>query len=329
MDEIKIALLNPNMGFLSGDKSMHRWAEEFIDHYVDEIVSYEEAKTYDGDMILCFNGRPDLPLNCPPKEFKGFKAVHLMDHVFQTDKTKQALLENEVDWVMGYNKHDKHDAFFQKFFPEYKDKVIHIPFGYNDRRFKDKNDFEDRKNKVVALGSVNPVSDPLCIADIERYAEFNKHEEFTHKWRRMLVNERNMLLPEMDSVLPIFPKTKDFSYDIVEKYNSYMMFTSGESIMNYPSVKTFEGIACGSVLVCSDHECYKELGFEDGFNCIMHKQYDIKDFQEKVRYYQALPTVLERISRQGKAFVSYNYRPKIIADKLYSKLEKIWIFHKK
>lgn len=322
---LKIGVLKPNWGFISGDKSMHLWASEFIKRYCEKELTFEECKTYEGDMVIQVNGRPDLPYNCPPKEFKGIKVVHLQDHVFQVEKTKQILKENNVQYVMAYNRHDKYDPFFQANFPEYKNKVIGVPFGFNDKRFGDNKEFSSRKNKVIALGSVNPVSDPLCIADIEVYAKFNKHEEFTHKWRKMLVENSADLWKEMDSLLPVFPQTKNFDYDIVETYNNYKMFTSGESIMNYPSVKTFEGMACGSVLVCSDHQCYKDLGLINGLNCIMHKQCDIEDFKEQVSYYQHDQEALEKISQEGKRLVNYNYTPEHIAEKLFHNLETIWI----
>ena len=126
---MRIAVLNPNMGFLSGDKTMHQWAEMFINTYADKVVTYEEAKTYDGDAIVCFNGRPDLPENCPPKEFKGLKIVHLMDHVFQSVNTFRALRDNEIDYVMCYNRHDLHDQFFRYVYKGYIGKVIPVPFG--------------------------------------------------------------------------------------------------------------------------------------------------------------------------------------------------------
>src|SRR5690606_6096546 len=117
---------------LSGDRSMHRWAEEFVNAFVEKEVSYEEAKHYKGDAIVCFNGRPDLPGNCPPSEFKGFKALHLMDHVFRTNETIQALRRNGVQTLLGYNKHDRHDAFFQHYYKDWVGKLIAVPFGYND-----------------------------------------------------------------------------------------------------------------------------------------------------------------------------------------------------
>jgi glycosyltransferase involved in cell wall biosynthesis len=323
-NKMKIAVLSPNYSFLTGNRTMHQWAEVFINKYADKIVTYEEAKEYKGDAIVCFNGRPDLPKNCPPKEFKGLKLLHLMDHVFQVENTNKALKENEIDYLMCYNRHDLYDPFFQHAYPEYVGKVIPVPFGYNETRFKVQKTFLERKNKCVALGAVNPVSDPLCIADIRVYATFNANEQFTHKWRRALYENRMQLVNEIDSLLPAYPKTKDFNYDIVETYNNYRMFTSGESIMNYPSVKTFEGMACGSVLVCSDHQCYKDLGLVDGLNCIMHKQNSIKSFQEVVQYYRDSKEELELIARAGQKHVEKNFNPNIIAKNLFNNIKKVW-----
>jgi len=321
---MRVGVINPNLGFLTGDRSMHRWAEQFMRLDNVDVITYEEAKEYDGDVLVSLNGRPDLHKNHPPKEFKGLKIVHLMDHVFQTDSTLQVLKDNDVSHVMCYNRHDLHDKFFQHFYKDYCGKVIAVPFGYNDLRFSDQQSFQERKNKCIALGSVNPVRDAGCMADIARFMEFYKDEEFTHKWRRILSEGEHELRFEMDSVLPAYPKTKDFDYDIVKAYNSYRMFTSGESIMNYPSVKTFEGMACGSALVCSNHECYTSLGFIDGQNCIMHEQNNLLDFKVQINYYQNSYKELEKIARAGKKFVEHHYNPRTIALDLFSNIEHIW-----
>lgn len=320
---MRIAVLNPNYNFLSGPRSMHRYAEVFINKYCSDILTYEQAQVYKGDVIVQLSGRPDLFQNCPPKEFKGLKVVHLMDHVFQVNRTNEKLKENEIDYVMCYNRHDLYDDFFKYAYKEYIGKVIPVPFGFNDLRFSSKYPYLERKNKVLALGAVNPVSDPLCIADIAVYAAFYKDEPFTHKWRRMLSLNEKRFESIMDSLLPSYPKTKDFSYDIVGKYNEYKMFTSGESIMNYPSVKTFEGMACGSVLVCSDHQCYKDLGLVDKQNCLMHSQYDLNSFEEVVLWGQNNPEELARISEEGINLAKERYTPEKIADYLFTKLTEL------
>lgn len=320
---MRIKVLNSNYGFLTGDRSMHRWAEEFMNTYTEGAISYEDAKSYDGDMIVCLNGRPDLFENCPPKEFKGVKVVHLMDHVFRVKETLSVLKENNVTHLMCYNRHDLYDPFFKHFYSDYIGKVIPVPFGYNDLRFKNNTPFEQRKNKVVSLGSVNPVSDPLCLSDIQEYADFNKGEKFTHKWRRMLVENIGDLKDIMDSRLPVFPETKDFGYDIAQEYNGYKMFTTCASIMNYPSVKTFEGMACGSVFVCEDLPCYRDIGFIHGQNCVMHEKGNIEDFKWEVTQMENNPQWLELISKNGQKFVEKNFNPKKIAENLYHDLCKL------
>jgi glycosyltransferase involved in cell wall biosynthesis len=318
---MKIGILNPNWGFFSGEKTLHRWAEFFIEEYATDILSYEEAKTYTGDMIVCLNGRPDLLANCPPKEFKGIKVVHLMDHVFRVEETLRALEVNGIDFLLCYNDHDLFDPFFQHYYKDYIGKVLAVPFGY-DSRFINTTPFGARTNKVVALGSVNPTSDPLCLEDIKEFAQFWKErdEPFTHKWRKMLSDNREDLKEIMDSRLPVFPQTKDFEYDIVAEYNKYKMFTTCESIMNYPSVKTFEGMACGSVLVCSDDPCYLQLGLVNSINCIKHSKYDLNEFKEKIEYYQNNEEELKAIAIQGERFVREFYNPEKIAKRLYKDL---------
>lgn len=320
---MKIAVLNPNYSFLTGEMSMHRYAEEFLKNFTHKVVTYEEAKSYEGDVVICFNGRPDLNENHPPKEFKGLKIVHLQDHVFQAENTKRKLKAHGVEWVMAYNSHDLHDPFFQEVYKDWSGKVIPVPFGYNNLRFKNFKNWEDRKSRVVALGSVNPVKDPLCEADIKEFSNFFKDEIWTHKWRRMLAENKEPLSDIMESYLPDFPKTKDFNYSILDVYNNYKLFTTCESIMHYPSVKTFEGMACGSALVCSDHLCYSDLGLVDGVNCIRHKQYDLEDFRNKVSYYLNNDSELEAIAKNGQLLAEEFYNPYVIAKGLFHKITQI------
>ena len=319
---MKIATLEFNGNFLAGDRSMHLYADVFRKKYCEANLTMEEAKTYNGDVIMCFNGRPDLG-GCPPREFKGKSFIHLMDHNFQTAKTLRALEECHDPYLMVYQGVKKYDPFFRHFFNKYHDRTIDVPFGYNNLRFKNTKPFNERKNKVVALGAVNPVSDPLCINDIRHFAEFFKDEEYTHKWRHMLRSATAELSEIMDSRLPTIPKTKDFDYDIVQEYNDYKMFTTCESIMRYPSVKTFEGMACGSVLVCSDHHCYKDLGLRHGVNCIMHKDLNINSFNYIVGEWLSRPRDLEKIAEKGRLFAYGYYTPSAVADNLYGDIFEI------
>ena len=124
----------------------------------------------------------------------------------------------------------------------------------------------------------------------------------------------------MDSRLPDYPETKNFKYDIVKTFNDYKMFVNCESLQYFPSGKTFEGPASGSVLVCSDHQCYFDLGFIDGVNCIKHKEFDVDDFKKKVTYYLNNLDKLKDIQQEGTRMVRDNFSHKKIAQYVHEKI---------
>jgi len=318
---MRIGVLNPNWGFISGSHTMHKWAEVFINKYCDTELNFTQSKNYGGDVIIQLSGRPDLEENYPPKEFKGLKLCHLYDHVFQSEKANKNLTQNGVHYVLCYSSLDQYDSFFRKAYPSYIGKVIPVPFGYHNNRFSNIKDFGKRKCKVVALGAVNPVKDPLCMEDIKGFYEHYSTESYTHRWRKKLYDNKENLEKHMDSFFPEFPKTKDFDYDIVQTYNDYQMFTTCESIMGYPSVKVYEGMACGSVFIGNRHPCYEEIGLIDGVNCLLHASENLDSFKMMVEIAQKSPGVLRDISFRGQAFVEENYTPEKIADNLFSKIK--------
>jgi spore maturation protein CgeB len=128
----------------------------------------------------------------------------------------------------------------------------------------------------------------------------------------------------MDSMLPEFPAIKDFKYDLVAKFNEYRMFVTCESIFLFPSAKVFEGTACCTALICADHDCNREYGFEDGRNCIMYQQYNLDDFYDKVAWYQRNESRLSEIAAAGHRFVTGNYSQESVANKIWETTKLIW-----
>lgn len=345
---MNIAVHNP---MFSGAGGLHGWILEFMEiyrpvvyvshlRYLPRLVHFflrfhlnpfhyrfvfsVERLNRTSDVLICFNGHPYLKQNRPPKDFKGLKIYHLMDYAYFPKRSNQALQEGGVDFVFGYSRHDKYCEFFQSAYPSFRNRVIPIPFGFA-KRFQELTPFEERKNKVIASGSVNSFNDP--VHNIPAFQELNEFfrkrgEQFMHKFRRMLVEREEELKDIMDSKLPHYPQVKDFSYDIVEVLNQYVMSVSCESLQYFPPAKTFEGPASGAVLICSDHPCFKDLGFQDGANCIMHKQFDLKDFQEKVSFYLTHPTQLARIQDAGTSYVRENFNHKKIAGYVYEEIER-------
>lgn len=278
------------------------------------------------DVLLNFNHA--LPDEFTPavKAFEGLKIFHLMDYFWKEPGSAihERLVEHGIDYVMNYGQADVHCEYFKKVFPTYLGRVIPVPFGYSDR-FVSTTEFNQRDNKCVALGSVNPLrpydADPVNYTES---AALFANEEWFHKFRRMIVESMDLLHDQVDSMLPVFPKYKDASYDIVKKLNGYRMFTNCESLFYFPSAKTFEGVACGAALVCSDHPCFANFGFQDTINCIVHNEFNITSFKDKIAYYQNNSVALEAIAHTGHDFVLEYYNHGAIADNLARIVEMIY-----
>jgi len=278
------------------------------------------------DILLNFNVTRASEFTKGVKQFDGLKVFHLMDYFWiEPGSAKYDRLKKfGIDYLMSFSSSDKHCPYFQKYFPDYVGKVIPVPFGYHSR-FMNKVPFEKRVHKCIALGAVNPLNRPDSpLNNWIETAAFYPDEVWAHKFRRMLFKEKRTLAQIMDSMLPEFPQSRKWDYDIVEKFNQYQMFVSCESIFYFPSAKTFEGPASGSVLVCSDHPCFSEYGFVDGVNCVKHRQLDINDFKDKVSYYVDHQEELNKIQKCGTDFVRECYSHQAIAQKLYSILETLY-----
>jgi hypothetical protein len=277
------------------------------------------------DVLICFNGYPYKAENAPVKEFDGLKIYHAYEYVFRATESNQAFEDAGVDYLMGYTDHGKYCRFFQQFYPNYKERVIPVPFGWG-KRFEAKTPFSERVPKVVALGAVNPVDDPTVKNSIELkdYIQFYEGTFWTHQWRRMIVEHEAELTSIVDSQLPHYPKTKDYSYDAVGLLNQYALFANDEGLMAFPPARTYEGTAAGAVMVSSDHPSYKDLGFQDGVNCIMHKKHDISDFREKVKHYLENPEQLSAIAQNSVEMVRSQYSHEQVARNLYKEIKKKW-----
>jgi hypothetical protein len=302
--------------------------KRFLNVRWDDVEFVFSAQTLAArcDVLLNFNthlGRSQFTKGV--KDFDGLKIYHVNDYWWNNPGSRvNRLLENYgVDYVMAYASHDKYCAYFQRTFQRYLGKVIPVPFGFGER-FRLIVPFEDRENKCVAVGAVNHLR-PLNFAvdNFREAADFFPDEAWFHKFRRLIVLNRDCLAPCMDSMLPQFPQMKDFTYDLVAKFNHYRMFVSCESIFFFPPAKYYEGPACGSVLICSDHECNKDLGFEGGNNCITYRLYDIDDLEDKMRYYQGNPQELSVIQRKGTQFVRDHFSQRQIAKNLFRDIEAI------
>lgn len=345
---MRIAIENPTFLLTDQSRNFNGYNYIFFKKYVDTVYIMDPRKisayrkvfssmgketiriVYSGrvlnsrtDVLVCFNGQPNRLLHKPPALFKGIKIFHIMDFVFYTKDANTALEKASVDYLMGYCNHGKHNEFFRKMYPSYIDKILPVPFGYGER-FKYLKPFEERINKAIAVGSVNPVNDPLCPKGmLDDYIAFYPNVQFSHILRREIVLNREIWADAIDNLLPIFPETKNPHYDPVKILNDYTMFINDEGLMNFPPARTYEGIACGCVMVAANTNVFTELGFEDGVNAILFQPGNYDDMMLKIRYYMMHPLELKFIQNKSLQLAK-SFSHESIADKLYNDIRRIY-----
>ena len=343
---MKIAILNPIFLLGDQDKNFNGYNYIFLKKYCEiiycidlrRISSYKKILKKIGlshikvtasvrklnesaDVLVSFCGMPYKLQYSIPKKFNGMKIVHIMDYVFGPQKTERALVSSGVEYIMGYCNHGNECEFFRKYYHYREEEIIKVPFGYGSR-FGCQTPFEKRINKAIALGSVNPVKDEYYKKEVKaltEYAEFYSEEMFTHKLRRKVVENREQWKQQIDDELPTYPETKNFNYDAVVKLNEYKMFINDAGLMNFPPARTYEGIACGTVMVAEDLEVYKELGFVDGQNCILFSKGNYEEMIKKIQYYQENEDELFALHLRSLE-LSKKYSHEIIAENLYENI---------
>ncbi|OGL89241.1 hypothetical protein A3H75_02935 [Candidatus Uhrbacteria bacterium RIFCSPLOWO2_02_FULL_51_9] len=349
---MRIAIQNPHRTAGYGDIGIHNYVVDLIrnEHpiiyltkklfYLDwirfarknrlaledyTVIFSDKTLTAQADVLLNFSGQPTVEENIMPKDFTGLKIAHVMDYMGQATENHAALRAQGVDYVFGYAAHDKHCAFFQTYYPSYVGRVIPVPFGFHPR-FTNQKPFAERARMVAALGSVSVFGSRLHGAPFREAVDFflfKQREPFMHKFRRMLQEREREFAHIMVSRLPHYPQESDFKYDLVAELNTYQLFTSCESLFYFPAAKTFEGPAAGGVLVCSENPCFTDLGFEDGVNCVKHKEFDPADFRVNVEAALGNQEKLAAIAAAGAALVRDRYSHSAIAKTIIASCAKL------
>jgi hypothetical protein len=158
---------------------------------------------------------------------------------------------------------------------------------------------------------------------LSEYAEFYRDYPFSQMWRHTFREHEEDLRDVLESFLPKLPPISRPSGDPVVVLNKYALYANDGSICHFPPARTYEGAACGA-MVSSDHEYFRELGFEDGVNCIMPRPLDLADFQKKVAYHVARRDQLQEIASHGCEMVRGRYTHEQVALRLYENIRALW-----
>lgn len=286
----------------------------------------------------------DLQLN----RFQGVTMVHFTHYFKEIKKLARYLKLIPHCIIVAENDLTTND-FFRKYF-ESIGEVYHLPFAFGER-FVIRKEFEDRKNKCLALGSITRVKN-------KEFLDFFGDAEGLHPMRKWIYANPHAYEAELDCLirgfddtsnvreikdgdpfytrlmkrhLPFFllekfyptPQIAYFKFDIVSKFNEYRMFLCSEESVGLPSINVFEGMATRSAYVGVEDPMYTALGMLPGTHYIGYKENDIEDLLQKVRYYQENPKMLQNISQAGHDFVREHFSRKKVADVFWSDLKKI------
>ena len=324
----------------------HGYMTCFLNKYVDVIYAYsaDKRKTYEQalnrrglsnhytyvysldalneqcDVLIMPGITYKLPYAEEIGHFKGVKIQHLFDYYLDCKYAAEYYTKIGIDYVIGHCQMDRHCPLFNKYYSSFVGRVINLPMGYSDR-FRCKTSFDNRENKAIAVGSLLPIKSITDFGVVEMVEMFPDAKYMTPVREFVRFHEAE-LNDCIDTRFPTSSTGRDYSFDMVDLLNQYKMFINDEAIFNMPLCKTFEGIACGSVMVAQHNEIFHDLGFIPDKNYISFTKNDYSEMVDKVRYYQSNPHILSQLQEKSLQLAE-RYTHEKIADVLYKKITDV------
>lgn len=254
-----------------------------------------------------------------------------------------------------YNEADlqKHSAMWKHDLPWYENRFITIPFVSEDR-FTVKKSWHERKTKAVSVGTItymhnitefygDPCAQParaMCrrlakkcpdiidsfnfdyLEDQQPDAAGAKTEGKNQKdSQQKKSNALKKILHRLHSKATTGHQNRYYSFDMVDKLNSYRMAVVGEEIMGIPGIGFVEAMACGCAFIGQRKGYYEDLGLIEGVHYIGYDGTE-KGLEETIRKWQepSRQEALEKIANTGQKFVKENFNKDVVARKLIAEL---------
>lgn len=89
--------------------------------------------------------------------------------------------------------------------------------------------------------------------------------------------------------------------DYIQKINESKLGITSNNKFRSLSIKYYETMACGTLLLADEPEDFNELGFTDRIHCVLYK--DLNDLHELIKYYIENDNEREQIALKGYEFV--------------------------
>lgn len=237
---------------------------------------------------------------------------------------------------------------FNKYFKWYKDDVYILPY-VPETRFKSLIKFEERKNKVVAYGTLtHPMSDkdflevyPKGILQPMRQELYQNKEKLKNildcnispigeniqnatSLAKRIIRRLYIDFLTLKDILHkiLFSKknidiSKDraiFKKDIVQEMNKYKYAVVPEEIIGIPALSAFEAMKCGCVLIGHGNEIYESLGMQAHIHYFPYNG-TISGLENAVSELNSDQKLAKFISEEGKKFSDDFLNEKVVLSK--------------
>lgn len=266
------------------------------------------------------------------------KIGHFTHYAYQPVIGANNLSKLGVNVLMAENDLQTNSEFYRRYFGNLNAEFWCLPYVAAER-FKSQTTFRERSCKLVATGSIT-----FKMIDPDFINFFNSDE--LQPLRRQIYEHADDHTAEIDCMIsdlnasrvvgkanvdPFWrkafrrivphPQHSYFKKNIVDEYNSHMMFTVPEELGDLPAIGFVEGMACGCAFFGLDSPMYRNLGFVPGVHYVAHNG-TLEDLVEKIRFYQqpSQLTQLEQIAERGCKLVSEKFRAEVVYQEFLDRL---------
>lgn len=266
------------------------------------------------------------------------KVGHFTHYAYQPAIGSMNLEKLGVKLLVAENNLQSNSDFYRKYFGHLNAEFWCLPYIAAER-FKSRTPFRERSCKLVATGTITfKMTDPdfINFFDTDELQPLRR-EVYEHAGK--YADEIESLISDLNAsrlaangkkdplwrrILRRFvphPQRSYFKTNIVDIYNSYMMFTVPEEVCDLPAIGVVEGMACGSAFIGLDSPMYRDLGMIPGIHYVAHNG-TLEDLVEKIRYYQQPNRLaeLEEIAERGCKLVTEKFRAEVVYPEFLDRL---------
>ncbi len=307
-----------------------------------KVLKKEEDIRHDDIVIMYQIFGAQFDFRHRPDAFIALSQLH-----FTLD---QAQVMKELDPDLMYNESNMQKRFiaFNEYYGWFKKPYLVIPFVFAER-FKPVKPFAERLNKAVSVGTITY---PLyllkyygtqCLQPTRKQIYDNAEE--LKPWvdcfnsdylaedkpynTNASANPLRKFFNRLHDKFFLGHQKKYYSFDMVEKFNSYKMCVVGEDIIGLPGIGFVEGMASGCAYIGQTVGYYEDYGMKEGVHYIGYNG-TLDDLKAKISYYQQPEhqQELEAIAKAGCEFVRSHFNGKAAAESLLNNLldaQKRWL----